>query len=92
MTNIMTTMIVINRFMISINLYACLLYLNVMEECSCGRDKGVVDFVKISATRTIIQCVNCGGVVAFIDNEPEHRNYPIGQARKWSPWLLEKLK
>ncbi len=75
-----------------LRLYARSLYLKIMNECSCGRNKGVVDFVKVSATRTIIQCMNCGGVVAFIDNEPEHRNYPIGQARKWSPWLLEKLK
>ena len=63
-----------------------------MNECSCGRNKAVVDFVKVSQTRTIIQCTNCGGVVAFIDNEPEHKDYPIGRARKYHPWLLDKLK
>jgi hypothetical protein len=62
-------------------------------ECSCGRDKTVVEFVRVSTTRTIIRCAQCHGMIGYSDSDPvPTKEYPIKKARKYNPDLLDKLK
>lgn len=65
-----------------------------MQECSCGRNKAVVEFVRVTATRTIIRCAQCQGLIGYSDSEgaPLTKEYPGKRGRKYNNNLLEKLK
>ena len=64
-----------------------------MEECQCGRKKTVVEFVKVSNTRTVIRCATCFGLIGYSDSDAmPTKEYPPLRARKYNNNMLDNLR
>ena len=66
--------------------------INFNNDCTCDRRKNkMLEFFKISNSRTEIRCADCKGLIGWWDDKVETHKIIVPK-RNWTPEELEELK